>query len=62
MTAGDHSLTNLGSYDISGSALKDAVDGVSLTGNQMASGSKLIFVPAAGGQQIQLLKLEVAIA
>ena len=49
MAAGDPTLENLGMYTVSGQALKDAVDAVTLY-NPLLSGSRLHFIYCGEGQ------------
>lgn len=58
MATGDCTLTNYGTYDVSGAALKTAVDGVNL-GSTDASGARLFLIPTASGQQVQVLKVSM---
>ena len=56
MAAGDVTLTNLGSYDISGAGLFAAAAAQNITYAQHVSGSRLHFIPTGNGLQITLYK------
>jgi len=60
MANGSITMTNHGSYAISGSALKTAVDAINAETNKFASGAALYFIPLAGGQQVQLISTAIA--
>lgn len=56
MATGDLTLTNKGSYDISGAALKTVVD--SLNSGAATAGAdttSLYLIPTANGQQVQVI-------
>lgn len=57
MGEGDVTFTNLGSYDISGSALLTAASAVDDIHH--LSGSRLFVIPIGGGNQVQLYKMIV---
>ena len=60
MAMGDVTLTNKGTFDISGAALKTAVDSINSKVLGI-SGAGLFFVPTDPGQ-VQVLQVEVAAA
>ena len=56
MAAGDVTLTNYGSFDVSGAALKTKADTLNLVGG--ASGAAIVLVPTTP-HQVQLIKVDV---
>ena len=62
MVVGAVTLTNLGTYDTSGAALKVKVDAQNLKTLGYLSGGRLIYVPMANGRQVQVLAQSVAVA
>ena len=57
MAGGDATLTNHGSFDVSGAYLKTYVDGLTLSGG--TSGAAFFMVPNGIGNQIQLIQVDV---
>ncbi len=58
MATGDLTLTNHGTFSISGAALKTAVDAVNITPAQFVSGARLHLIYAGEGQ-VLVLETEV---
>lgn len=61
----DVTLTNVGTFSISGAALKTAVDGLTAVTSAKGwdgsvSGSMIHFVPVSNGSQVMVIKLDVA--
>jgi len=59
MAAGALTLTNHGSFAVSGAALKSKVDSINVGKGGFMSGAALYFVPIGGGQQVQVLSVDV---
>ena len=59
MAIGDYTLLNLGTYDVSGAALKTTVDTLNITAAQFISGARVHIVPADFGQ-VQVIQITVA--
>lgn len=57
MANGDPTLTNLGIFDVSGAALKTAVDAIAQF-HPLTSGARLHFVPMGFGQ-LQLIRVDI---
>lgn len=58
MAVGDLTLTNHGTFAVSGAALKTAVDAINITAVQFVSGARLHIIPIEFGQ-VQVLEVEV---
>lgn len=58
MTSGDYTLTNRGVFNISGSALKTAVDAINIPAAAFISGSRVEIVNVGHGQ-VLVLEMEV---
>ena len=61
MAIGDRTLTNIGTYSVSGSALKTAVETINFTPEEFISGSRIHMIPIENGQ-VQLITEEVLMA
>ena len=59
MAAGQCTLTNHGSYAVSGATLKTVVDGITNV-NFGISGNALYLIPTANGTQVQVIQVAVA--
>ena len=57
MASGDVTLTNHGTFDVSGTALKTAVDSLSIT--KAISGAALYIIPINQGQ-VQVMQTAIA--
>ena len=62
MAVGAITFTILGEFDTSGAALKTAMDGENMKTIGYLSGGRIIIVPVAGGNRVQLYKQSVAVA
>ena len=56
MATGDVTLTNLGEYPVSGSSLLTAISAQTGITHDGISGARLIYLPVAGGNRVQVYK------